>query len=131
MGSGQHIIDDSCLSLSYSDIPGFISSNVSGHAGLFSVYQMNNYHVLSGIGRLHYYEGYEYNDVVTIIDLFNCMGIDNIIITNSSGCLNEGWGLNKLMVVNSYIDTTLKVNKSIEKTKLPMNHIYHKIYFLE
>ena len=107
MGSGQHIIDPSCKNLSYGDIPGFTKSRVSGHAGVFSVHTINRKHVLVGAGRFHYYEGYEYNDVVSIIDLFSSLGINNIIITNSSGCLNEGWNLKKLMSLMLYIFAVL------------------------
>ena len=127
MGSGQHIIDRSSKNLSYGDIPGFTRSRVSGHAGVFSMHKINRKHVLVGAGRFHYYEGYKYNDVVTIIDLFNSLGINNIIITNSSGCLNEGWNLKKLMVADSYIDTTLQVDKSVKKTNFNISNRFKDI----
>ena len=127
MGSGQSIRKTSDAKIDYKEIPGFISSTVSGHAGLFSSFSVNKNHILTATGRFHYYEGYKFDEVVSLIDIFDCLGINNIIITNSSGCLNADWNLNKLMIVDKFIDTTMMVNNDIKETKLPPSNIYNKI----
>ena len=126
-GSGQNIGQKSSDQIGYKEIPGFISSTVSGHAGLFSSFSVNNHNILAAAGRFHYYEGYKFNQVVSLIDIFDSLGIDKIIITNSSGCLNAVWNLNKLMLVKKFIDTTMMVSKDVKEIKLPLSNIYNKI----
>ncbi len=111
LGSGLQKIAsslDDVLIIKYSDIPSFMDTSVEGHAGEFIVGKVNNMDVICANGRFHYYEGLSYDKVHIIIDIFREMGCENIITTNSSGCLNPSWKPGDLMVIDSHIDMTFR-----------------------
>ena len=67
-------------------------------------YKINNVPILCGKGRFHYYEGYTFNEVGSIIEVFNHFNPKLCIITNSSGCLDKRWPIGSLMLSNQIID---------------------------
>jgi len=126
-GSGQYIMSKPIVTIPYTLIPGFINSTVRGHSGEFNIYKINSSFILCASGRFHYYENKSYDDVTSIIDIFHCLGINNIIISNSSGCINKNWNLNKMMIIDSYFDTTLKIENTIIKKNIKVNKKYKRL----
>jgi len=99
---------DNVTVIKYSDIPSFINTSVDGHAGEFIIGKVNNLDVICANGRFHYYEGLTYDKVHIIIDIFHEVGCDNVITTNSSGCLESSWNPGDLMLIDSHIDMTFR-----------------------
>ena len=99
---------DNVTVIKYSDIPSFIDTSVDGHAGEFIIGKVDNLDVICANGRFHYYEGLTYDKVHIIIDIFHKVGCDNVITTNSSGCLESSWNPGDLMVIDSHIDMTFR-----------------------
>jgi len=95
---------ESKTTISYNDIPNFRKTSIKGHKGEFVLGKLYNHSIICANGRFHYYEGYEYKDVAIIIDLFKKMGCTHIIMTNSSGCVDESWDIGDIMLINGHID---------------------------
>jgi len=100
--------------IKYSDIPNFFKTSVQGHSGKFIFGKINDTSVLCAAGRFHYYEGYSFNEVSSIIDIFNIFNPKLCIITNSSGCLNLNWKIGDFMIANSFLDFSFR-NSTLEK----------------
>ena len=108
LGSGQndlvkmfHIVYE----ISYKDIPGFGVPTNEGHLGRLIVGLSGENRVLIMQGRLHYYEGYDVDEVVFPIRVFKLMGIRNIILTNASGGIKEGYSPGSLVLLKDHISS--------------------------
>ena len=107
LGSG---LSDFCNSLeskihiSYNDIPNFRQVSVKGHKGEFVLGTLYDYNIICANGRFHYYEGYQYNDVAIIIDVFKALGCELVIMTNASGCVIKEWKVGDLMLIDGHLD---------------------------
>jgi len=107
LGSG---LDAFCQSLEspiripYNKIPNFRKVSVKGHKGEFVSGMLHNKNIICANGRFHYYEGYAYNDVAIIIDIFKSLGCEIVIMTNASGCVIKEWKVGDLMLINGHID---------------------------
>jgi len=96
------------IQIKYSDIPNFRSTSISGHAGEFVAGQLHNQSLICANGRFHYYEGYNYDDVAIIIDVFKYLGCEVVIMTNSSGCVIQEWNVGDLMLINGHLDYSFR-----------------------
>ena len=104
--------------LKYHNISGFLETKVKGHTGQFVYGYINDMPILCAQGRFHYYEGYTFEEVGIIIELFNHYCPDKIIITNSSGCLRLDWEIGDLMLVKQFIDFSFINSNKPEYYKL-------------
>jgi len=107
LGSGLDGLIDSIYNkktIPYSQIDGFITTSVQGHVGQFIYGYIDGIPILCAQGRFHYYEGYSFETVGIIIKIFNHYKPNNIIITNSSGCLRLDWEIGSFMLVKKFID---------------------------
>lgn len=116
VGSGLHCISNELshkVIIPYSEIPSFQKTSVEGHPGEFIIGKVPNTdnRVIFANGRFHLYEGLAYESTYMIIDIFKELGCQVVIITNSSGCLDESWSPGDLMIIDSHIDCTFR-NKS-------------------
>ena len=87
----------------YSDIPEFPVSTVPGHHGRFIFGNVNGVPVVIMQGRVHYYEGYDINDVVMPIRLMGMLGARNLILTNAVGAINESFSAGDFMIICDHI----------------------------
>ena len=78
----------------------------------------NNIPVIFANGRFHYYEGLEYKNVHILIDIFNKLGCEKIITTNSSGCLIPSWSPGDIMIIDSHIDMTFRDGPDVINKKI-------------
>jgi purine-nucleoside phosphorylase len=94
------------LVLLYSDIPGFPSSTVQGHAGRLILARDKNTQKTFWImqGRVHYYEGYSMNDVVFPLRVLIVLGIKKFIVTNAAGGVNRNFEAGDLMIIRDHIN---------------------------
>ena len=100
--------------IKYSDIPDFFKTSVKGHSGQFIFGDIKGVPVLCAAGSFHYYEGYSFNQVSSIIDIFNIFSPKLCIITNSSGCLNLNWSIGDFMIANRFLDFSFR-NSTLEE----------------
>ena len=91
------------IKIPYKDIPNFPTSTVVGHAGQLVRGELENKQILCMQGRFHYYEGYNMDTVVFPIQLMKRLNINNLLLTNAAGCVNENWKVGDLMVIRDHI----------------------------
>ena len=113
------------ITINYIDIPNFFNTTVKGHKGKFVIGDYKSKRIIFALGRFHFYEGLSIDQVGLPIRIFKKLNCKNIILTNSSGCLNKSWNLGDIMVINGHADFTfrnIKSNPKINKNK----KIYNK-----
>lgn len=108
LGSGLTSIMDELtdkVEIEYKDIPNFKTSTVKGHTSKLISGKLEGVDVLLMSGRFHFYEGYTMKEITFPIYVFKLLEIENLILTNSCGGINE----NKvkpgsIMVINDFIN---------------------------
>jgi len=113
LGSGLQELSSSlenAVRIPYPEIPSFINTTIEGHAGefVYGTLKGTSMPVIFANGRFHYYEGLEYSQVHIIIDVFNELGCQSVITTNSSGCLVPTWTPGDIMIIDSHVDMTFR-----------------------
>jgi purine-nucleoside phosphorylase len=88
----------------YARIPNFPLSSVEGHKGTLCIGEINNKHVCILRGRVHYYEGFEPQQVVFPVRVLRVLGIDFLILTNAAGGLNERFAPGDLMLIIDHVN---------------------------
>ena len=115
----------------YAEIPGFPVSTVPGHAGRLIFGTLGGVPVVCMQGRVHFYEGYDIEDVVLPARLMKLLGAEVLFLTNASGGVNKDFDAGDLMLI---VDHNLMffphnplIGPNIEElgTRFPdMSHIY-------
>lgn len=117
-------------SVDYKDIPDFPQSTVAGHAGRFLFGTLGNVPVVLMQGRVHYYEGYSMQQVVTPIRLMRLMGAKALLLTNAAGGINPAFHAGDLMCITGQIGSfvpspLIGPNDETIGVRFPdMSHIY-------
>lgn len=91
--------------IDYSDIKGFPVSTVKGHKGRFVFGYIYGTPIVCMQGRIHYYEGYEMEDVVLPVRLMKLMGAKTLILTNAAGGINPDFEAGDLMLITDHISS--------------------------
>lgn len=118
--------------LDYSEIKGFPQSTVVGHKGRFVFGHIEKTPVVVMQGRIHYYEGYQIEDVVLPIRLMRAMGAEILFLTNAAGGLGEGFCCGDLMMITDQISSFIPnpligKNESEFGVRFPdMSEIYNR-----
>lgn len=89
--------------ISYTKIEGFPVSTVAGHDGKFLFGYIGQKAVVMMKGRVHYYEGYEMEDVVLPIRLMKMLGAKILILTNAAGGIDSSYIPGDLMLIEDQI----------------------------
>ena len=79
------------FSISYSDIPNFPVSTVEGHHGKLIFGHLSDVPVVAMLGRFHYYEGYNMENVTLPVRVMKLLGIEYLFISNASGGVNPSF----------------------------------------
>ncbi|MBO4391023.1 MAG: purine-nucleoside phosphorylase [Lachnospiraceae bacterium] len=107
LGSGLGLLADRLnieAKIPYSEIPGFPVSTVSGHAGQFLfAHTEGGTPVVLMQGRVHYYEGYNMQQVVMPLRLMKMMGIETVYLSNAAGGANRSFVPGDLMIITDHI----------------------------
>lgn len=106
LGSGLgELADEYCsLAIPYSEIPGFETSNVSGHKSRLVFANINGKNVVMMQGRFHYYEGHSIQKVVFPIKVMKKIGVKTVILTNAAGGVNPAFNPSDLMIITDHIN---------------------------
>lgn len=95
--------------LKYSQVPHFLSSDVTGHPGQMLTFALSADSKSYGVilhGRLHLYEGLEPSEVVFPIRVLALWGVKKIILTNASGALHAKYRVGDVVLVKDHINLT-------------------------
>lgn len=119
--------------ISYSEIEGFPTSTVPGHAGQFVFGYVDGVPVVCMQGRVHYYEGYPITDVVLPVRLMALLGAKYLFLTNASGGINRDFKAGDFMMLTDHISLFAPnplIGPNIEEigTRFPdMSSVYNPI----
>ncbi len=109
LGSGLGAFAESledATSTPYAEIPGFVKTTVSGHAGRLVIGRSGDIPVMVMAGRFHAYEGHDLVQVTMPVRVMKQMGVEVLIITNSAGGINAKFPAGTLMLLTDHINMT-------------------------
>jgi purine-nucleoside phosphorylase len=95
---------EDAVGIPYEEIPGFVRSTAEGHVGRLVVGKVESAPVLAMQGRVHYYEGYSFEEVTFPIRTFKLLGIKTLILTNAAGGINVQLTQGALMVISDHLN---------------------------
>lgn len=94
------------ITIDYRDIPNFLISTAPSHAGKLIFGTIEGRRVVCMSGRFHYYEGYDFEQLVIPIRLFHLLGVKSVILTNAAGGVNESYRPGDVMILSDHIKMT-------------------------
>lgn len=89
--------------IDYKDIPNFLQTTVSSHAGKLIMGQLSGKNVICMSGRFHYYEGYDFEELTVPIRVMHLLGVKTVILTNAAGAVNKDFVPGDIMIINDQI----------------------------
>ncbi len=107
LGSGLGGLVDSldmAVRIPFSGLEGFPKSAVSGHSGELVAGKLAGQPVLLISGRVHYYESGDASAMRTPIECLRAIGVENLILTNSAGSVDDDMGPGSVMQITDHID---------------------------
>lgn len=116
----------------YHEIAGFPVSTVAGHAGTYVFGSLSGKKIVAMQGRVHYYEGYDMQQVVMPVRIMRMMGADTLILTNAAGGINPEFTPGDLMMITDHITSfvpsaLIGPNDEELGTRFPdMSNVYDK-----
>ena len=91
------------VEIDYADIPNFLLSTVEGHSGKLILGTLEGRKVVCMSGRFHYYEGYDFEQLVVPIRVFKLLGAGSVILTNAAGSINTSFKPGEAMIITDHI----------------------------
>ncbi len=115
----------------YNQIPHFATSTATGHKGNLITGTLNGVPVLAMQGRFHYYEGYTMDQVTFPIRVMKLLGIENLLVSNAAGGVNESFKVGDLMIIKDHINNLpnplIGANKDMFGVRFPdMTRAYNR-----
>jgi purine-nucleoside phosphorylase len=107
LGSGLGNVVDAVeidATIPYSEIPGARASTVVGHQGRMILGRAKGVEVAVMQGRVHFYEGYEMDEVMFLARTLGRLGIRKLIVTNAAGGVNTSFTPGDLMLISDHIN---------------------------
>ncbi len=95
---------DNPLEINWKDVPGFPTPTVKGHKGKLLFGEIAGKNVMVQQGRLHWYEGKNWEEVIFPIRLQKLMGVEQLIITNAAGGINKDLEPGDLVTITDHIN---------------------------
>lgn len=105
LGDVADFIDEDAL-IPYGDIPHFPTSITEGHEGNLLIGKYKNQEIVAMKGRFHLYEGYTARGIALPIQVLGSLGLEKLIITNSSGLINMDFPEEGFMLIKDQINLT-------------------------
>ena len=95
---------DGIEEVNWSDIPHFPEPSVEGHEGKYLGGTLADREVLIQQGRIHWYEGLPWDDVIYPIRVQKALGIEKLIMTNAAGGINKDFSPGDLCLITDHIN---------------------------
>ncbi len=106
LGSGLGPLADeitNTVEIDYENIPNFLISTVKEHAGKIIAGDLCGKKVVCMSGRFHFYEGYDFEQLVIPVRVFNLLGVRALILTNAAGGVNAEYRPGDVMIITDHI----------------------------
>lgn len=107
LGSGLGSIADQLenpITIPYQAIPGLHNGGVQGHASLLVMGYLNQVPVVCLKGRLHLYEGVNYDSIRTLVRIVRQLGAHTLIVTCAAGSLRAEVSPGEVMMISDHIN---------------------------
>lgn len=91
-------------SIDYSSIPNFPTSTVEFHKGKLIYGRLKGKRVVIMQGRLHFYEGYSFQEMTFPIRVMKQLGIKKLLLSNAAGGINLQYKKGNLVVIEDHIN---------------------------
>lgn len=105
LGSLSDELEDKVV-IDYEDIPNFLTSTVKSHAGQLIIGKLKGKNIICMSGRFHYYEGYDFEQLVVPIRVFHLLGVKTVILTNAAGGINKTYKPGDIMAIEDHLKLT-------------------------
>ncbi|MBL7744869.1 MAG: purine-nucleoside phosphorylase [Chitinophagaceae bacterium] len=118
--------------VAYKDIPHFPVSTVEGHKSKLIFGKLGGKRVMAMAGRFHFYEGYDAQEVAFPIRVMKLLGVEILLLSNASGCVNPDYKVGDIMIITDHISLFIPnplVGKNIDELgpRFPdMSETYNK-----
>lgn len=89
--------------IDYKDIPNFLVSTVSGHAGKMIFGTVAGKKVVCMSGRFHFYEGYDFEQLAAPVRVLKLLGAKKLILTNAAGAINTDYRPGDIVIIKDHI----------------------------
>ena len=103
-GSGidlEPLLDTRSEPILFSDCPDITPTTVTGHQGRFIQGTCHGIPIILQCGRLHFYEGHDFDTVVAPVDKLKDLGVQTIIFTSAAGGLKPDMEPGDLLAAES------------------------------
>src|SRR5436305_4978385 len=90
--------------VAFGDVPGLVPPTVAGHKGQIILGDLGGRPVLAFTGRLHFYEGHPWEQVVRPIEVAAELGAGVLVLTNASGGIAEALEPGSLLALTNHIE---------------------------
>lgn len=107
LGSGLGELADEIenpVRIPYSQIPHMPISTVHGHAGQLVLGTLEGKPVMACQGRVHFYEGYDMEQITFPVRLMRALGAHTLLCTNAVGGMNDELMPGDLVVIRDHIN---------------------------
>jgi purine-nucleoside phosphorylase len=116
LGSGLGAFVDALenqVVIPYSEIEGFPTSSVHGHAGNLVFGQLDGKDLVVMQGRVHFYECGDLKRVTLPIRILRCLGCTRMIVTNAAGAANPAFNAGELMLITDQLNMLMAASPLI------------------
>lgn len=90
--------------IAFSDVPGFPSATVTGHAGALIAGRLADRPVLALAGRFHIYEGHDVRLAALPVRVVHALGARTLIVSNAAGGVRRTFRPGDLMLIDDHIN---------------------------
>ena len=92
------------VQIPYKSIPHFPISTAPGHIGRLIFGKLEGKDVILLDGRLHFYEGYDGQDIAVVLRTLKVLGITYLLQTNAAGGINKDFKAGDFMLITDHIN---------------------------
>lgn len=106
LGSGLGFLGDKVenpIVVPYSEVPHMKFSTAPGHKGQFVFGRLGGQDVAVMQGRLHTYEGWDFDDVSYPVRVLRLLGAQTLVVTNAAGAVNVDFSAGDIMMITDHI----------------------------
>ena len=106
LGSGLGFLGDEVedpIVVPYSEVPHMKYSTAPGHKGQFVFGKLGGRNVAVMQGRLHTYEGWDFDDVSYPVRVLRLLGAQTLLVTNAAGAVNMDFSAGDIMMITDHI----------------------------
>ncbi|MBQ8851371.1 MAG: purine-nucleoside phosphorylase [Oscillibacter sp.] len=106
LGSGLGFLGDEVedpIVVPYSEVPHMKYSTAPGHKGQFVFGKLGGQNVAVMQGRLHTYEGWDFDDVSYPVRVLRLLGAETLFVTNAAGAANVNYAAGDIMMITDHI----------------------------